>query len=196
MESAIATITDPTGNVLAINLSEVYELEARKDEIPTVTKQRSPELMRAMERGYSICGQYLAKVVAAVNRIDYALDRRKAVVMLDIAPDIIKLKGAGNNAEARSAIVDLDEECQNLQEQLLQAKALQELLKVKVKGFEMSFSAIKRVYDSTSNWGMDIGASQNHRGGETVHRPAPAMNISVQNFLNDDYGITIGKAKV
>ncbi len=198
MNGTIATITDPTGVVLAIDLAEVYELEARKDEIPSITKPRAPELMRALERGYSICGQFLAQVVAAVNRIDHARDRRKAVVMLDVAPRILKEKGAGNNDASRSAIVDLDEEYGALQEQLLQAKALQELLKVKVRGFEMSFSAVKRVYDSVSNFSMDAGAAQNNRGGGvqfTTNFPSKFINNPsvTTGTPPDDLGIAIGR---
>lgn len=197
--NATLTVLGPDGFSLAVDMSEVYALEARKDEVSSVTKARAPELMRAMERGYSLCGTKLAQVVAMVTKLEQAMNLRKAVVILDEAPAIIKTKGAGNNKEARDAILEIDSEYQRLQTQMIEGKSLQDLLKVKVRGFEMSFSAIKKVYDSTSNWGMDAGASVNVRGGG-ASKPVTYIGTpdvppsSTGGPMDNTFGIEIGKA--
>ena len=144
----------PGAGHLELDLTEVRQLEARKDEVGSVNKAKAQELLRAMEKGYSAIANMLPMVSLELNRAEQAADERKAVVMLDEAPRILAEKGLirpsnpSGSADQRENILALDSEHKKLRENVDLLKATQELLKGKMRGFEMSFQSVKKVFDT------------------------------------------------
>jgi hypothetical protein len=150
----------PNSGVMELDLSEVNKLESRKGETASVTKTKAPELMHAMERGYSlIAARLLPQVQWELTKAKEAADQRKAVVMLDEAPRILKEKGLSTSrnpagsADQRENILALDTEYQKLRNTVDMLDAVYELLKGKMRGFEMSYQSVKRVFDSLNSYG-------------------------------------------
>ncbi len=150
-----------TGNgFVEIDLSRVRELEARKEEASAISKVKAPELLTAMNEGYTILATKLLPLVSyELTQAKQAADERKAVVFLDEAPRILKEKGLSrpNNpsgsADQREAILSLDPEFKKLRNAVDMLDAVYELLKGKMRGFEMSYSSVKRTYDDLSGYG-------------------------------------------
>lgn len=149
------------GKILTLDLKEVRELEARKIEIGGVNKLKAPELMQAMERGYSLVAQTMLPAVAyQLAKAEEAADERKAVVMLDIVPELLAKKGLttarnpSGSADQRENVLALDIEYKDLKNTVDMLQAVKELLKGKMKGFEMAYGAVKKVYDSLSTYGV------------------------------------------
>jgi hypothetical protein len=142
-----------------LDLSEVHRLEARKVEVASVTKFKAPELMQQMERGYYVVSTKLMPLVAfQLSQAEQALDARKAVVMLDEAPRILREKGLvtsrnpSGSADQRESVLALDKEYAQLKNTAEMIKAVYELLKGKRHGFEMSFRAIQKSFDSLNQF--------------------------------------------
>jgi hypothetical protein len=164
-ESTIVRVPSgtPGSGMLELDLTEVVKLESRKDEVASVTKTKSAELLRAMEKGYSALSRYLPKVQLELTRAKSAADERKAVVLLDEVPEILKAKGLarasqpGGSVDQREAILALDKEHQALRETVAQLDALYELLRGKQKGFEMAYHSIKKLYGDADRYGTSAG---------------------------------------
>lgn len=158
----------PNGNgigVLSIDLSNIYYLEARKSEVAMVNKFKAPELMQAFEEGYSLCAKMLPRIAYELSVAKQEVDKREAVVNLDEAPRILKEKGLVTDrnpagaADMREAVLNADEEYIKLKDRAEFIRAIFKTIEGKQKGFEMSFSAVKKVYDSLSQYGQLQGGA-------------------------------------
>jgi hypothetical protein len=158
------TLTVPRGTpgagLMALDLAEVRQLEARKEEVSSISKAKAPELMRAMEKGYSLLSTQLIPMIGfELAQAEQAADERKAVVMLDEAPRILQEKGLakpnnpGGTADQRENILALDKEYKALRNTVEMLKAVEALLKGKARGFEMSYQSVKKVYDNLDGFG-------------------------------------------
>lgn len=148
------------GGIFELDLSEVHQLEARKVETASITKMKAPELMHAMEQGYSICAtKLMPRVAFELSQAEQAAEERKSVVMLDEAREILTAKGLttsrnpAGSAEQRESVLALDAEYKSLRTKAEMLKAAFQLLKDKMRGFEMSFSTVKKVFDSLDQYG-------------------------------------------
>ncbi len=164
MELEERTMTVPAGTPgeqpLRLDIAEILSLEARKEEAATVSKVKAPELMAAMERGYSCASRLLTMVTWEVKKAESAVLKRRSIVVLEIAPQYLQERGLvtgrspGGSEDQRTSVLSTDAEFVALSDNVDQLKAVQEFLKIKVRGFEMTFSAIKKVYDTLSGYGM------------------------------------------
>ncbi len=160
----------PGARPIRIDISEILHLESRKDEVSTVNKTKAPELMRAMEKGYSAAATLLTSITWEVKKAEDALEKRKAIVTLEVAPEYLKRNGLvngrspGGSEDQRTAVLSTDQEYLALKENVSRLEAVQNYFRVKAKGFEMSFSAIKKVYDSLSSYGMLDGGGRSFPG--------------------------------
>ena len=155
-EDGIFKIDIPNEAPLIIDLREVYALEARKAEIVSVSKINGGSLLRAMEDGYQQTGNLLAMVAYKLTEVELALKRRKAFIMLDVIPQVIQDRKLGTArtpngaADIRASIIATDVELQQLENCEAQLTAMKAKLKVKVDGFQMTYSGVKRVIDEKS----------------------------------------------
>lgn len=171
MELTKTELIIPSGNPELpdkhIDMTKLYELEARKQEVAMVNKMRAPELMRAFEQGYGLAARAMVGIRLEVDKAKEALNKRKAIVTLDIAPDVLKKKGLTTKAspagsvEMREAVLANDEEYLSLLDRANRLEAAYELLKVKSKGFEMSFMSVRKIYDDLSKVNMLLNGSAN-----------------------------------
>lgn len=148
-----------------IDMVNLYQLEARKQEVAIVNKAKAPELMRAYEQGYGIAARAMVGVRLEINKAKESLDKRKAVVMLDVAPTLLKEKGLTTKAapagslELREAVLSNDEIYLVLLDRVNRLEAAYELLKVKAKGFEMAFQSVRKIYDDLSKVNILLNGS-------------------------------------
>lgn len=129
-------------------MDKIWSLEVRKDEMSTVTKFKAPELMRAMEDGFSTLAPKSALIAKELSRAENAIKHRRAVVLLEVVPEYEKNKGGRMSADQREALVVTDPEYMRILDIKDQLESLNKLLRDKMDGFRMAFSAIKKIYDS------------------------------------------------
>lgn len=195
-------IAYPTGAFFEVDLGPILELDARKSEIAGVSKVTGPELMRAMEDGFTTAGKLHASALLEQTKIQGMIDRRRAMVSLDIAPEVLKQKGLltarapAGTEEQRESILALDEPMNQLKESLAHLEAVTNLLKVHMRGFEMAFTAVKKAIDNLMQNGMftpEQAESLIKRGTVT---PAPAVRGANEREVAGFIGRPINQAQV
>lgn len=201
MEGSKIRVVYPSGDYYEVDRHEILRLDARKVEIPTVTRATGAELMRAMELGYSTAGKLLAAVTLETARMEEALARRAAVVVIDEVPRILKEKGLATartpngSEDQRSRILTLDKEHSELKDCVAQLEAIKALLKIDLQAFAMAFSAIKKTVE-TQFLGGALSAGQSDSSQYISRGASPAP---VQGFKDDgpdeDVGVLIGTAR-
>ncbi|WNM70290.1 hypothetical protein [Myxococcus phage Mx1] len=168
LEQPTTTLVVPSGSpnspAKEIGMSEIYKLEARKQEIANVNKVTAPELMQAFINGYGHASRALVVLEYELQLAQKYMEERKAIVYLEEAPRILKEKGLvrpanpSGSEDQRKAVLALDKEYGQLQNRYYQIEAAAELLRTKAKGFEQAFQAVKKVYDSLSSVNALSGA--------------------------------------
>jgi hypothetical protein len=182
MSITTTTLFCPNGKgdtQLPINIVNICNLEARKHEVAMVNKIKAPELMQCFEEGFSECAKVLPRIAYELSVAKNEVSKREAVVNLDEAPRILREKGLttghspAGGADMRDAVLKADKEYIDLQDRVEQIKAIYEFIRGKQKGFEMSFSAVKKVYDSLSQYGALQGGADTsiEVGGTNVGKP-------------------------
>ena len=145
-ENEIVCPSGKAGNSpLIIPFREILEAERRQAEVATITKAKAPELLHAFNMSWRILHENVAKLTKEKNDAQKAVDRRKSVILLEIAPKKLKDADLANNDDHRKAVVELDQEFQKLTETLSEIEAVIEYLKGKLRGFENAFTSVKRL---------------------------------------------------
>lgn len=158
-EDGVFQIEIPDSPPLILDLREIYALEARKGEIVSVSKVNGGSLLRAMEDGYQQSGTMLAMVSFKLTEVELAIKRRKAFIKLDIVPQVLQEKGLatarspGGAKDLREDIMATDMQLQALENAEARLTSMKEILRVKVNGFQMTYSGVKRVIDDKSGTG-------------------------------------------
>lgn len=207
MEGSKHRVEYPNGTTYEVDMDKILRLDARKVEIPVVSKVTGGELMRAMEEGHGIAGRLLASVALEAARIQDAINKRAAVLVLDEIPALLKAKGLatarspGGGVDQREHALNADDELCKLKEVANQLAAIKALLKIEVDGFVMAFSAVKRVMDSQNGFmsnhngiGSTDSSSFISRGGG---QPAAShLNGGFkQTEMSEEIGLPIGEAR-
>lgn len=202
MEGSKHRVEYPNGSTFEVDMDKILRLDARKVEIPIVSKVTGGELMRAMEEGHGIAGRLLASVALEAARIQDAINKRAAVIVLDEIPALLKAKGLatarspGGSEDQREHALNADDQLGALKECLAQLESIKAILKIHVQGFIMAFSAVKRVMDS------QMGYMGNHTGTGATDSSAfisrgsgvPAGGYQQQD-LSEELGLPIGNAR-
>lgn len=161
----------PDSGTLELNLGEVRRLEARQIEVASVSKMKAPELMHALTRGYlALATELIPKVTYERTQAEVAVEERRAVVMLDEAPRILREKkltkesNPSGTADQRENVLALDAEYKKASNTVAMLKAVETLLKGKMHGFEMHYQTVKKVFDSMDRHGAlgrpDMGLTE------------------------------------
>lgn len=136
---------DGTGTI-AIHLAEVARAEARQEEVAYVTKDKAPELLTALNRGWLEVSKLALLVNREMLKAKKEVSHRRAIILVDLLPQILVSKGIEQaNAEIRQAVLDLDEEHVRREERVEQIRVVLELLKIKAKGLENAFTSVKKI---------------------------------------------------
>jgi hypothetical protein len=150
----VAIVKTPDGQEsMTLRLGSSYEAEARAPEVAAVTPTKAPELLVTFNKAYLDLGKAYAQLHLQHSRAEDALARRKAVILLDLAPGIAKAKGVASSADIRQAIIDSDTEYQGYKEMVDQLKATIEYIKTKIKFMENNYTAVKKIIGER-NWNM------------------------------------------
>ena len=143
------TLTVPSGSdgaaPIQISLVPVAKYEARLIEVATVTHQRAGELLATFNAAWTYCQNVAARLGAERDVAKQEMIRRKAVIILDEAPRVLKEKGVSSSQDTRQALVDIDAKYQELQDRTLQLETALELFKIKSKAFDNAFTSVKRI---------------------------------------------------
>lgn len=155
--SAKTTITiprgDPNKGSFDVDLSLLIDAEKRKKEVAYVNKETAPELMYSFNEAYCEVNKIIVQLGLEYNYAAEAVEERRAIVLLDIVPEELKKRNLVNprspsgSDDMRKAIISLDKELKALNERAETIKAFHQLLRIKSKGLEMAYQAVKKIYD-------------------------------------------------
>jgi hypothetical protein len=135
---------------LCIDLSKVYSIEARIEEVAFVTPTKAPELLARFNEGYLFLHKQICLLEYELVQATREANKIRSIVLLDRVPVILEQKGLGGKNRAgsedlRNAILDGDEEYQSARETVEQVSCIIELLKGKLKAFEMAYTSVKKL---------------------------------------------------
>jgi hypothetical protein len=180
---------------LEFDMRPIYELEARQREIANVSKVTAPELMQAFIDGYGHASRYAGKLELELKRTESLMEERKAIVYLDEAPRILREKrvvresNPGGSEDQRKAVLALDVNYMALRDNHDHIEAAVELMRTKMKLFEMSYQSVKKVYDSLSGSNALDGAGSRSGGYPTGGK------TDYGSFTVDHGEVQIGKPR-
>lgn len=135
----------------SLDLTKVYEAERRIPEIQIVNKETSAGIMAQFMEGYGQASHSHALLTKMLTEAENAAKRRRAIVILDIVPDVLKERGlvtARNptgSEDLRNAVLETDEDYQKIVDRIAMLQALRALVAGKMKTLEMSYNAVKKV---------------------------------------------------
>lgn len=174
--------SDPTKDNLKIDISGFLAAEARQEEVAFVTPGKAPELLAFFNKVWRDIHAAVTKLTLEVNKAENEMERRKAVLLLEEVPRILKEKGVANSTDTRKAIIDLDPQYIVLQDSFDQIKAACEYLKGKLKSMENSYSSVKKIMGETDAYNMKNRPNSNLSGGVDRSRPAQATQALISTF--------------
>lgn len=159
-----------------LDLRDIGRLEARQVEVQYVTKVKGPELMTALNRGFLAVGKMVALVRSHKRQAEKRLALRRAVVLLDHLPKLLKEKDIDKaNEDIREAACNLDTEYARLEDRVDQLAAMLEVLTVMQRGFEKAHGDARRI---TEQW-EPSSPNLNHVPGS----PMPASAYAETGLL-------------
>lgn len=139
------------GATFAINLTKTKQAESRVHEIAIVNRTTAPNLLAEFNEAWLDLSQQLPVVTFEWNKAIAAAEQRKAVVMLDVAPTLLKEKGLtttrdpNGTKDMRESVLQLDGEYRQLIDHIQMIEAVHKLLSNKLKALEMAYSSVKKV---------------------------------------------------
>lgn len=131
--------------MLELDFTELYTSMGRVEEIAGLTPMKASELMKTFVKGYSIAIRYTNMVELQKNKVSQALERRKAILLVDEIGPILASKRLKDTQINREAIISLDEKAAQLDDALQQLVALEKLLKGHQKVLEMGYTGVKKI---------------------------------------------------
>lgn len=150
-------ITVPSGNPslpdLRFDLTQINQIESRKQEVAYVNKDTAHELMAIFNEAFGNTRQIMAKISYELQKVQQEVRKRKAVVLLEIVPEELKRrnlstpKAPTGSEDFRTAILNLDDKYNALIDRSDAIGAFYELMAIKAKGFEMAYQAVKKIFD-------------------------------------------------
>ena len=111
----------------------------------------------------------LAQISYEYSQAKKSAERRKSVVILDIAPDELNRRGLRSSEDLRNAVLMKDDEYSHLLDKVQFLEAAYDFLRGKAKGFEMSYQSAKKIFDIT-NTGL---GSMHHALTNGFEEPSP-----------------------
>lgn len=164
MISADLQLVCPAGNPdaspIILDLAYILAAEARQEEVATVTPFKAPELLRTYNKSWLELNTILARLQLERNKALKEVEKRKAVLLLDVIPEKLKERKIPSNDANREAFIVLDPQHSALEDTAMQITAIVKLLEGKLKSFENAFSSVKRI----------IGQDTYHLGGHGNER--------------------------
>jgi len=143
---------------LSLDMSRIYQAERRLHDLAIVTPGNAPEFMGEMNASAHITMNHVSEITRELIFARQALDRRKAVVILEVLPEkLISLKDRGikANEDIREAILATDNEYMGLRDRVECLEAASIHLDNKVKSFVRAFNAARSIMERKSSMGVN-----------------------------------------
>lgn len=190
----ILRVPNGTPNPTILDMRAIAEAEGRIREIAGVNAHKAPELLSMFNRVYLDINDYLRQVELNRHAATKKSEQRKAVVVLDLVPEILVKKGLtrpgnpGGSEDLRASVLAQDELYQQALDDQTLTEACHELLKGKQKAIEMAYSSVKKILGDTKDW-RDLAALKTSAGaepqGEPGHRVTKPPARSHPGFRDD-----------
>lgn len=154
---------------VSINLAKILEAEARQMEVAIVTPTKAPELLQTFNKAWTDLHKMMTLLSYEKTVAEKEANKRKAVVLLEIAPKKLEDAGLNSSVDHREAVLSLDIEYQESLERVDQIDCTVEYLKGKLKSFENSFSSVKKIMgEDAYNMNSYRGPTSHGEIGEQV----------------------------
>lgn len=157
-----------------VDISYLYEIEARIPEVASVTLVKAPELLASLNVAYAKAARDVSLLKMAQDQASKRVSQAKAVVLLDRAPAILREKGLtsakspSGSEDLRQAVLDMDADYILACDELSMAKAYGLLIQGKLKAIEMAYTSVKKILGESSSYqlgGMDLNAGSETEDG-------------------------------
>jgi hypothetical protein len=157
VSSIISTVSGLAADGLTIDVDRIKYATSRLNEVAFFNATKAPELLYTFTWAISEVADKLPTIGMAYDKAKAKLERRRAVVILDEAAEILKAKGLvsskspNGTEEQRECIVLLDQEYQVLQDKVAELKAAYALFSSKLKDFENAYNSVKKLMDQNKS---------------------------------------------
>lgn len=143
-----------SGGMVTIQLGDIIQAESRLHEARIANKGTAQELLSVYNQGVLAASRAIAHLKFEHSRAVRAADRRKAIVMLDIAPQVLSAKGLtttrspAGNEDLRNSVLNQDEEYLKLLDRADEIKTMVLIVEGKYDALNNAIIAVRRVLDS------------------------------------------------
>ncbi len=103
--------------------------------------------MSVFIEAYGSLHKLLTQIGYELDQAETYLRRREAIIVLEVAPDILKQKGLASTKDLRDAVVVQDKQFQDLYQVKSILEATYAYVRGRLKNFEMSYQSVKKVYN-------------------------------------------------
>lgn len=155
---------------MEFELGDVEVIEKRKVEISYATKETAPELMQIFNTGYCMVTRMMAQVSYEYTQAKKWADKRKAVIILDVAPAELERRSMRTSEDAREAVLNLDPQYELFMDKVNMLEAAYEFLRSKAKGLEMAYQSAKKIFDITHS---GLGSIHHNLSGGITEEASP-----------------------
>jgi len=166
---------------MTFDMEEVYAAENRLEDLASLTPQKAPELLSTVLKACFTLARHAQDLQHLSVLAERESRKRRAILVVDKIPDLLKAKNLSSNAENREAMIDLDDEyCMAVNKEGVINAALT-LVKEKLRILDRTVGAIKAIVHDTTL---------------VYHRPNPNLSTGPGGTNESPNGFAIGKAKV
>lgn len=175
-EEIVCPRGNSNGNPILINIKEILRLESRTDEIQSLTPQKAGELMAVFIRAWRDLHKDVMVLTKERDDAERNCNKVRGRVILDEVPRILKERGLASSRspsgseDLREAILSQDESYQEASEKLQYITCVLELLKGKMRSFQMAYEAAKNILKENGNY--------------MLNQHNPNLRINEDEFMN------------
>lgn len=143
-------IPNEDGTERSIPLGYILNAEVRQAEVAIVTPHKAPELLTIFNEAWRNVHDLVTELTNEHNQAQKVADKRKAVILLEVVPKVLKEKDLSTSADIRQAIIDTDSAYEKASERADYIDCVVEYLKGKLKSFENAYNSVKKIMSDDS----------------------------------------------
>lgn len=146
----------PGGSPIIIDMRDIFKTEGRIHELSSLTGPKSGEFMATFIQTWLYAQTQVIRMTKELADAKRYAEFVRGTCVLVRVPEELKNRGllrAGNPAgseDLRESVLDRDEEYAAARDVIAQLEAAVALLTVKCKGFDMAYTAAKKICDTQS----------------------------------------------
>jgi hypothetical protein len=138
------------GTTLQLSFTATYLAEERYSELPTLSKEKSPEFLSCMINGISELSRYLAIVERELAILDYHTDKRRSTMLLDEVNGKLEERKLRSSEDLRLSVVSLDEKISSLEMQAIELNYVKNDCRARLRTAESMYYASLKILDVKS----------------------------------------------